>query len=77
MPRAKFLEQPIKGLFGTADGITHRSGFETGIQLDLMLDPSGVLGLWAGATAIVMPDDVGPQFTGLIELGVSFNAGPR
>ncbi|MBN93723.1 MAG: hypothetical protein CL928_06550 [Deltaproteobacteria bacterium] len=74
---AKWSAAPFQGLFGTHPDVRHRPGLETSIGLELMADPKKVLGIWAQATAIVLPDQQGPPFTGLIEIGVSFEAGPN
>jgi len=74
---AKWEETPFQGLFGTHPDVRHRPGFETSIGLELMADPKKILGIWVQATALILPDELGPPFTGLIEFGVSFEAGPK
>jgi len=74
---SRWDQAPFQGLFGTHPDTRHRPGFETSLGLELMADPKKVLGIWVQATAIVLPDDLGPPFTGLIEFGLSFEAGPN
>lgn len=69
-----FQAQPFKVLFGTAEGITHRSGLETGGGLEITFGK--VVGLWAQGTLVVLPSQDLNTLSGLWELGVSFSIGP-
>ncbi len=73
-PLEIFKAQPFKVLFGTAEGITHRSGFETGGGLEISLGK--VVGLWGQGTLVVLPTEGHNPVSGLWELGVSFAIGP-
>jgi hypothetical protein len=73
-PLAIFKSQPFKVLFGTAEGITHRSGVETGGGLEISFGK--VMGLWAQGTLVVLPTEGHNPVSGLWELGVSFAIGP-
>jgi len=69
-----FKAQPFKVLFGTADGISHRSGLETGGGLEIKLGK--VVGLWAQGTLVLLPSEGLNPVSGLWEGGVSFAIGP-
>ncbi len=69
-----FKAQPFKVLFGTAEGITHRSGVETGGGLEVSF--SKVVGLWAQGTLVILPTEGENPVSGLWEIGVSFSIGP-
>lgn len=73
-PIEVFKARPFKVLFGTGDGITHRSGVETGGGLELTFGK--VMGLWAQGTLMILPTEGEPPLSGLWELGVSFAIGP-
>ena len=70
------LEDVPAGLFGTHEETVHRTGFEGGLGLDLMLDPNGIVGIWGQINALVFPATLGPPTYVLGELGVSFAVGP-
>ena len=72
-----FLEKPMQTLFGVGEGLTHRSGFETGGGLELSLGPKGIVGLWVQGTLLVFPTSEGPPVTTILEGGISFALGPR
>jgi len=71
-----FKAKPLAVIFGTAEGITHRSGFETGGGIEVTLDPRGVVGLWVQGTLVVLPSPGLDPVTGIVEGGVSFALGP-
>lgn len=72
-----FLGAPMKTLFGVGEGLTHRSGFETGGGVELRLGPRGVVGFWAQGTLLVFPGTAGPPVTTVLEAGLSFSIGPK
>lgn len=71
-----FRSKPFAVLFGTADGITHRSGFETGAGFELSFGPKKVVGVFVQGTLVVLPPANPELVTGLVEAGVSFAIGP-
>jgi hypothetical protein len=73
---AKAIADPAGALFGVNPEMTHRSGFETGIGLDVKLDPKGIVGLFGQFNAIFLPVTAGPPFYILGELGLSIAVGP-
>jgi hypothetical protein len=77
VPMAAFRKAPLQSLFGVGEGIVHRSGFETGIGLELRPDPTGVFGIWADGTALIYPGTPGPPVTLLAEIGISLSFGPK
>ena len=76
-PIEVFKAKPLATIFGTAEGITHRSGFETGGGLEVSFGPKGIVGLWVQGTLVVLPSPGLEPVTGIVEGGVSFSAGPR
>jgi hypothetical protein len=77
---AHLKTEPIKVIFGVAEGIEHRSGAETGFGLELQLDPKGHVHLALDGTAQFLFADDGwdpGTFTGLWEIGVRFALGPK
>lgn len=75
-PIEVFKAKPLAVIFGTGEGITHRSGIETGGGLELSVGPKKVVGLWFQGTVVVLPSPDLVPVTGLIEGGVSFALGP-
>lgn len=76
-PWELFKSKPAGVLFGTIDGIDHRSGFETGGGVELTFGPKAVVGFFVQGTLVVLPQADLPPVTGLVEAGVSFAIGPR
>jgi hypothetical protein len=70
-----FLANPGKVLFGVSPGIVHRTGFETGAGLDVLLDRNGILGLFTQVTAVVMLDGQGWPLAVLGEVGLALHVG--
>lgn len=73
----KAQADPGKAIFGIHDEMTHRSGFETGMGLELMPDPKGIFGIFAQVNALFFPESAGPPFYVLGEVGISLSVGPR
>jgi|GEM_PF-1557364 len=72
--------EPLKVIFGVADGIEHRTGAETGFGLEATLDPKGHIHLGLDGTLQMLFADDGfdpGTFTGLWEVSVKFALGPR
>ncbi|MCO4772318.1 MAG: hypothetical protein KDA24_19950 [Deltaproteobacteria bacterium] len=75
-PMDVFEAKPLAVIFGTASGITHRSGFETGAGIELSFGPKKIVGAYVQGTLVVLPPAQQDLVTGLVEAGVSFSIGP-
>ncbi len=73
----KAQADPGKAIFGIHEEMTHRSGFETGMGLELMPDPKGIFGIFAQVNALFFPASAGPPFYVLGEFGISLSFGPQ
>ena len=71
-----FRAKPLAVLFGTAEGITHRSGVETGAGVELAFGPKKVVGLFVQGTLVILPPANPEPVTGLVEAGITFAIGP-
>lgn len=71
-----FREKTAGVLFGTASGLSHRTGFETGLALELYVDPKSVVRVIGQSHLLFFPGQDLP-IMGLWEIGVAFGVGPR